>query len=104
MFPEGRLRLVPRKHRRLSLFFILAAARSLPLRLGLFQLLFEHVLALDDLTCNVAVDRVHQLAFLEHFTGDVLAREEPAEIPNRHLLLEAVAGLIGKKADLLAKD
>jgi ActR/RegA family two-component response regulator len=54
--------------------------------------------------CDVAVDRIDQLAFLEHLPSYVLAREESAEVFDPHLLFEAVAGFVGKKAEFLAQE
>ena len=104
VFPESRLRLVSRQHCRPLLVFVFALPHGFPLRLSVLQLLFDLFLALDDAAGDVSINRVHQLAFLEHFPGDVLAREKPAEVLDRHLLLETVAGLVGKEADLFAQD
>ena len=104
VFPESCLRFVPRQHCRPLLVLVLALAHCFPLRLGVLQLLFDFLLALDNPAGDVSVDRIHQLAFLEHLPGDDLAREEPAEVLDRHLLLKAVAGFVEKEADLLAQD
>src|ERR1035438_8487998 len=66
VFPESCLRLVSRKHRRPSLFFVFTQAHSFPLRLSVLQLLLDLFLALDNPACDIAVDRIDQLAFLEH--------------------------------------
>src|ERR1019366_4638484 len=104
VFPESRLRLVSRKHRRPSLFLVFTLAHGFPLRLSVFQLLFDFLLALDNPACYVAVNRIDQLAFLEHLPSYVLARKKSAEVFDSHLLFEAVAGFVGKKAEFLAQE
>ena len=104
VFPESRLRLVSRKNRRPSLFLVFTLAHGFPLRLSVFQLLFDFILALDNPACDVPIDRVHQLAFLEHLPSYVLAREESTEVFDSHLLFKAVAGFVGKKAEFLAQE
>src|ERR1700691_4503005 len=104
MFPESCLRPVTRKHRRPSLFFVFTQAHCFPLPLSVLQLLLDLFLALDNSACYVAVDRIDQLAFLEHLPGYVLAREKSTEVFDPHLLFETVAGFVGKKAELLAQE
>src|SRR5215469_6258460 len=103
VLPQSRLRLVSCKHSSLSLLFVLAPAHSFPLRLSVLELLFYFILALDNPACDVAIDRIDQLAFLEHLPGDGFARKESAEVFDGHLLFESVAGFVGKKANLLAQ-
>ena len=43
--------------------------------LSVLKLLFDFVLPQDNPARNVPVDRIDQLAFLEHFPGDGFARK-----------------------------
>src|SRR6266568_2846793 len=104
VFPQGRLRLVSRKHSRLSFLLVLAPAHNFPLRLSVLELLFDFILALDNPTCDIPINRIDQLTFLEHLPGNYFTRKESPEVFYRHLLFETVPGFVGKKANLLAQD
>src|SRR5260370_27651761 len=104
VFPQGRLRLVSRKHCGLSFLLVLAPAYNFPLRLSVLELLFDFILALDNPACDVPVDRIDQLAFLEHLPRNGFTRKESSEVFYRHLLFETVTSFVGKKANLLAQD
>src|SRR5580698_9345454 len=104
VLPESCLRFVSRQHRYLLFVLVFTLTHGFPLRLSAFELLFDFILALDNSACDVAVDRIDQLAFLEHLPGYVLAREKSTEVFDPHLLFETVAGFVGKKAELLAQE
>src|ERR1700677_376440 len=103
MLPKGCLRFIASKDSRLSLFFVLALADGLPKSLRVLELQLDLFFPLNNSTGDISVDRIDELAFLEHLPGDCLTCKEPAEILNRHSFFEAAVSRTGQKAEFLAQ-
>src|SRR6185437_3063581 len=76
----GRVGLAARQQLLLPQFLVGVLAHGLPFGLRLVEISFEFVLALGDPSHDGGIDGVHIAAFIEHWAGDSLTRNQAFEL------------------------